>query len=129
MNTDKAETEAARTPCSTQGSAKTEPSRAQQLVLPSRAPSQRQAFKGTFKRILQQQRQEDQVFAEFEAAIRFGKVTPAQSPAPAAPVATEGGVVKKRRGRPPKPRPLMPVSTHRLLHGGLCTLLPIPASE
>ena len=87
----------------------------QQPILPSRPLSQRQACKGTFKRILQQQRQEDQAFAEFEAAVKLGKVT--APPAPAAPVVTEGGVVKKRRGRPPKPRPLIPVPTRPLFYG------------
>lgn len=89
----------------------------QQSTCPSRPPSQRQACKGTFKRILQQQRQEDQAFADFEAALKLGKITSLPAPTPASPVVTEGGVVKKRRGRPPKPRPLVPVRTRPLLCG------------
>lgn len=90
---------------------------------PTQRSSLRQANRGTFQRMLAQRLQEDQDYAEFERAaearLRRGK-RPAPHPeqpavAPAAAAAAGGGlgpdggvVVKKRRGRPPKPRPPEP---------------------
>lgn len=86
-------------------------------ALPPRPPSKRQACRGTFKRILQQRLQEDEAFAEFEAAVKSGPGTASAPTPPPAPPVTEGGVVKKKRGRPPKPRPLYPVPTRPLFYG------------
>lgn len=100
---------------------------------PSQAPTQqsgaaqrssaRQANRGTFQRMLAQRQQEESEFAEFERAaearMRHGKRPWAGSCAsaqqlPALPAAAISGVnaatdglvaVKRRRGRPPKPRP------------------------
>ncbi|KAF6266559.1 hypothetical protein COO60DRAFT_3827 [Scenedesmus sp. NREL 46B-D3] len=98
---------------------------------PHRAPSKRQAHKGTFTRILQHQHEEDVAYAEFEAAVRQGSkrgskrpaAAQAQPPQPStapnqlAVHEDEVVVIKRKRGRPPKPRPLTPIPTRPLLYG------------
>jgi hypothetical protein len=88
---------------------------------PVQRSSARQANRGTFKRMLAQRQQEELEYAEYERAaearMRHGP-RPAPHPAqPAAAPAAAAGctvdadgmvVVKKRRGRPPKPRPPEP---------------------
>jgi hypothetical protein len=127
----------------------------QQVVPPHRPRSQRQASKGTFSRIRQHQRAEDQAFAAFEAAnaaaMRRPKLTntspyapgtllpAAEVPLPpAAPAAGSTGtmpdgqvmVAKRKRGRPPKPRPLVPVPLRPLLCGELfCNISHIGADQ
>jgi hypothetical protein len=104
-----------------------------QQPLAHRAPSKRQAHKGTFSRILQHQHEEDAAYAEFEAAVKRGSKPGSKQQAaaqaqqqqqqpvavPAQPAVAEGGVVvvKRKRGRPPKPRPLIPIPTRPLLYG------------
>jgi hypothetical protein len=88
---------------------------------PTQRSSLRQANRGTFQRMLTQRMQEDQDYAAYERAAEARMKRGVKRPAPqqatppavtpaAAAAAAAGGpdgvaVVKRRRGRPPKPRP------------------------
>lgn len=101
---------------------------------PVQRSSARQANRRTFKRMLAQRQQEELEYAEYERAaearMRHGPrpaphtAQPAAAPAAAAGCTVDADgtvVVKKRRGRPPKPRPPEPPKPFLMGESCVCT--------